>query len=1102
MAQARPSMQELIRQRRRAGFVGRGAERAAFRENFEVPPEDERHRFLFHVHGNAGVGKTFLVRELEQLAREKGALTAYVDETVGSVPEAMAAISRQFAAQGHRFKELDRLLAAHRERRHEAEAAVAALEPEPQAPSAGSTAVMRAGLVGLGMVPGVGAFAGALDAAQLAQGAERLRAGLSSRFRNQDDVQLVLSPERVLTPALLTELSDAASAAPWVVLFFDTYERTGPFLDAWLHEVMTTDRHGTLPATVVVVTAGQHPFDTARWGGFVDFMTDAPLGPFTEAEARGLLADRGVVAEPVVEEVLRLTGGLPVLVSTLAEQRPTGPDDVGDPSATAVERFLKWEQDPVRKAVALACALPRRLDVDVFRAAVECPDDDVDTLFGWLRSLAFVDDRGDRLRYHDLVREPMLRLQRRRSPRGWTERHERLADVFGRWREEAANGLGAYLEWMDEPWRELRLEETYHLLCARPRAALGGALRDLVWVCGADEAAGRRWARMLAEAGDATGDPALRDWGRLLREALADDATAMTKVADLVLSRPGPDPDGRAVAYSFRARELRDEGKYELSLADSDRAIALDPELAPAYVGRGLAHRSLGDFPAALAAFDRADELTDDDEWIIAERAQTLRMAGRFEEAVADFDRAIALDPTDPAFLTARAVCRQELGQYDAALADLDQAVRLDGDRLWPLVRRARLHRVMREWDKAFADLDRAALLAPDSPWVASERGDAHRLAGRYDEAVIELGRAIALQPDYSSALASRGWCRHQLGRPEEALADLDRAIELTPDYAWALVMRARVRDGLGDQEGRFEDLRRAAEVDATDGWAAGELGDAYRLAGRYDEALAAFHRALEQDPDYDHAWASLGAAHRAMKNHEEALRNLDRAVALSPDHGWAYGQRARVLLAIGRGEQALADLDRCVALESETDWARSTAIEVLVLCGRWEEASARLADAERSGAPDAELDDLRIDVHCHGGHWAEARRIAERLREAEPLSGTFQLALTVSRSEGLRAAQPLWRELARLVREDDELGEPERAQARCFVACALAEWAEADQGLAGFLAMEPGWGELAHVAAYLTAILESPDADRTRLAPRLTAVTEAREAVRARYAE
>ncbi|MET7794945.1 AAA family ATPase, partial [Micrococcus luteus] len=291
-------MQDLIQQRRRHGFVGRSAERAAFRQNLDLPPEDERHRFLFHVHGNAGVGKTFLVRELEQLARARGALTAYVDDGVGSLPEAMAAISVRFARQGHRFKDLDRLLATHRERSHEAEAAAAAAaqtsELQPTAPSAASLTAARASLVGLGLVPGVGAFVGAVDPAQLAHGADRLRAGIGARLRSQEDAQLVLSPERVLTPVLLDELAGVATEAPWLVLIFDTYERTAPLLDAWLHDVMTTDRHGALPANVVVVTAGQRPLDTARWGGLADFVADVPLAPFTAAETRGLLADRGV----------------------------------------------------------------------------------------------------------------------------------------------------------------------------------------------------------------------------------------------------------------------------------------------------------------------------------------------------------------------------------------------------------------------------------------------------------------------------------------------------------------------------------------------------------------------------------------------------------------------------------------------------------------------------------------------------------------------------------------------------------------------------------------------------------------------------------------
>lgn len=813
MASRRPSMQELIRQRRRAGFVGRSDERAAFRRNLDLAPEDERHRFLFHVHGNAGVGKTFLLREWEQLAREKGALTAYVDESVGSVPETMAAISRQLGSQGYKFKELERLLAAHRERRHEAEAAaVATLEPEPEGPSAGSTAAARAGLAGLGMVPGVGAFAGVLDAAQLAQGADRLRAGLSARFRNQEDVQLVLSPERVLTPVLLSHLSDAATAAPWIVLFFDTYERTGPFLDGWLHEVMTSDRYGILPATVVVVTAGQRPFDTARWGAFADFMTDVLLGPFTEAEARGLLAGRGVVAEPVVEEVLRLTGGLPVLVSTLAEQRPTAPDDIGDPSATAVERFLKWEQDPVRRAVALACALPRRLDVDVFRVVVDLSDDQLDELYGWLRSRPFVSERGEGVQYHDVVRAPMLRLQRLRSPRDWAERHMRLAEMYGRWSAEAEEDLQPDELWRDERWREIRLTESYHLLCARPRTALRAALRHLVDACGEGEVVARRWAQTLAQVGEDADAERVGAWGSEVLAAL--DRGGVLEALGVLLARGDFDARGRAEAHRLRGVEFGSAGDHATAMTQFDRALELDPESASAYEGRAIARAHQGDYAGGVADLDRADGLAPGKARILTLRGDYRRLTGDYQAAVSDLDRAIELDPTKKAAWAARGVARHLLGDLDGAVSDLDRSRELDPDYIWALVRRARVWRSRDDQERRLADLDRAVALGPDAAWVLCERGDALTGNGRYEQALTDYDRAIALDGEYASAYASRGVCRARMGDPAGALTDLDRALELDPEYVWALWQRAWVHRALGSRAQASVDVARALELD------------------------------------------------------------------------------------------------------------------------------------------------------------------------------------------------------------------------------------------------------------------------------------------------
>ncbi|MFB7932829.1 tetratricopeptide repeat protein [Streptomyces sp. NPDC056039] len=814
MAQPGPSMQDLIRQRTRAGFVGRSAERALFRANFATAPNDERHRFRFHVHGNAGVGKTFLVRELEQIAREQGALTAYVDDSAGSVAEVMAEISRQFAAQGHRLKELNRLLAAHEERRHEAAlAALATLDGQAAdtGPSTGGRAVARGGMIALGMVPVVGPLAGMLDAEQFAGGVDRFRESVMARFRNHEDVQLVFAPEQVLTPVLLRELADAAASAPWIALFLDTYERTAPYLDQWLHETMTTDRHGAVPATLVVVTAGQRPLGATRWGGVRDFVAEVPLAPFTEDEARGLLAGKGVTAEPVVEEVLRLSGGLPVLVSTLAESRPTDADDVGDPSATAVDRFLKWEQDPARRAAALSCALPRWLDGDVFRAAADCPDEELASLYAWLRGMPFVVERGGgRLRYHDVVRAPMLRAERRRSPREWAGRQRRLARTFREWREETGRGLEDL--WADDTWRDLRQAEAYHLLCAGDRDALPQALRDFVHACGAGEVMAVRWARVLVDAGqDADAEP-VAEWGRKLTTAL--DTEGIAAALALLLNRAVLDAPDQARARVIRGDELRGAGAYSDALAEYDRAVALDPELAVAYRYRAGIRGDLGDHDAAIADLDRAVALEPNHAGYVALRGEHHRIARHDTEALRDLTEAIRLDPANDFAWASRGATHERRGDLDAALSDLGRSLDLKPDYAWALARRARVWRSLGDSARQLADLDRALALTPDWPWARCERGDALRTAGRDEEAVADLTHALALDPAYTSAYASRGASLAHLGRHTEALADLNRAVELRPTYVWALCRRAALHATMDQHQQARADVEHVRDLD------------------------------------------------------------------------------------------------------------------------------------------------------------------------------------------------------------------------------------------------------------------------------------------------
>ncbi|MFJ9590526.1 tetratricopeptide repeat protein [Streptomyces acidicola] len=1132
-------MQELIGRRKRAGFVGRRGEIDLFRGNFEIPPEDERHSFVFHIHGTAGVGKSSLVRELEAVAEQRKALTARTDETVNSVPEAMAAISAQFARQGTEMKPLDKLVTTYRQRRHEAESASTVLEPgpdpgRPAPPSAGSMAVAQAGLVGLGMVPGVGAFAGAVDPAQVAHGTDRLRAALSARFRNHDDVQLVLEPLKVLTPVFVAELDRVAADIPWITLFFDTYERTAPFLDPWLLDLITTDRYGALPANVIVTLAGQQGPDPTRWADYAGFVTELALQPFTESEARQLLAAKGMVDEDVVQEVLRLSGCLPVLVSTLAEHPGADVGTVDDPAATAVERFLKWERDPARRAAALACALPRQLDEDVFRAAVD--DGETEGAYTWLRGLPFVSEQAGRVRYHEVVRSAMLRLQRGRSPRQWAERHMRLAEAFAEWRAGVEEALDQDELWLSESWRELRLEESYHLLCARPGTALGRVLKDVLGACGADLVAARSCAQTLADAGEYTDSEEASSWGHDLLAVLSEESGGVLPALGLLLDRAGFEASVRAEAHALRGRELRRAGEYDGSLTEYGQAIAVDSESAEAYYGRGMTHLRLRDAVAALADLDRADALRPGTAWITYERGEALRAMGRFEESIEVFDRALALDPTYQRAWASRGSSKGSLGDHDGAFADFDRALEIDGEYLWALVHRGRLYYGQGRHDEAFADLDRAVEIAPDSAWIASERGDVYRLAGRNEEAAEELARACALDPDHASAHAGRGYALARLGRHDDARVAFDRAVELLPTYPWALVHRAFLRGGLGDAGGMFADLDLAVSADGAGTWALRQRAVAYGNAGRHlealadydlalmrepdlgwvqtfkmaalvsvsrsDEAVAELDRIRELDPDNAAVLANRGLVSLRRSRFREALRDLDQAISLRPDEASLYVTRAKTSIAIGRLRQALADLGQCVERREEVDWANRRTAEVLLWCGRHDEARRLLDElGAATGGGDAETVVMHWYISNVTGPLERARHAGDATLLNNLLNLPLRSAMLLGMSNGLSAAESWWR-LAR----GTNVSEHRAADAadkfvHALAGWALGDWSRADSTATEGLALEHDWEDLADLTFRLTFLARSPDADPALFAPRLARVTAARDAFQARYA-
>jgi tetratricopeptide (TPR) repeat protein len=721
------SLQDILKRRQQEEFVGREEQLAFFSRNLRWEIDDPRRRFVINVSGQGGVGKTWLLRRFQRLAEETGVITACTDENEEDVPSVMGRIVEQFDAQGHLFKTFAERYTVYRQRWQE-------IEADPEARSAFPTRLGRAvtkGSLDLARIlPGVGAFVELLDEEPIVGKGGEFAAYVARKLRNKEEVHLVLKPVEVLTPLFLADLQEVAEKHS-VALFFDTYERTGDFLDSWLRDLLE-GRHGDAPANILLVVAGRDELDRNHWAPYEGLLARLPLDPFTEEEARDYLARKGITDARVVEVILGISGRLPLLVATLAAESPDDPEKVGDPSGEAVERFLKWVEDPKQRQVALDAALPRRLNRDVLAVLVD--GEEANALFAWLRKMPFIERRGDCWAYHDVVRPQMLRYKQQESPQGWADLHGRLAEYYEGLRDDL--GLEKEAGRKDETWQGYALEALYYRLCQAPQAQLAGALNGFLAALDVQRALARPWAEMIRCAGEDSKLVHVQEWGQRLMAGLKAYGEKHYREASemftTLLGRADLETRWRAVAVAYRGVTHAQIEHYDEALTDFSRAIELQPDYARAIAGRGVTHRVMARYDEALADFNRVIELQPDDAWSITSRGQTYQLMGRYDEALADFNRAIELKPDYARAMASRGQTYQLMGRYDEALADFNRAIELQPDDAWSITSRGHTYRLMRCYDEALADFNRAIELKPDYAWAIAQRGLTYRQMERY----------------------------------------------------------------------------------------------------------------------------------------------------------------------------------------------------------------------------------------------------------------------------------------------------------------------------------------------------------------------------------
>jgi tetratricopeptide (TPR) repeat protein len=613
------------------------------------------------------------------------------------------------------------------------------------------------------------------------------------------------------------------------------------------------------------VIAGRDPLDQ-NWTAFEPVIHRIDLNPLSESDAESYLRNHQITNAETIRVIMQLSGCIPLLLATLASQSPDDPAEVGDPSGDAVERFLKWVENPKQREAALYGAFPLILNQNILEIMTKT--DDISALFSWLKRMPFVKQVKDGWVYHEVVRSQMLRYARKENPHKWRELHQSLAAHFLKektTKESSAEGQDHELTIASDDGFSL-----YHQLCASPESTLANALNLFLDALKIKRLHAKKIAEMINQAGTDAGSVKIGNWGtRFLNGLNAYEKDEYQVVVDLfsdLLEFKGLDENKRAVGFGWRGEVYRLMENHEAALRDFDHAIEVDEKYQWAIAHRGATYHMIKNYAAALKDFNSASALNEKYQWAIARRGRTYRMMKNYEAALKNFNRAIELDEKYQFAIGSRARIYHAMKNYEVALQDFNRAIELDEKVAWVIAGRGETYRLMKNYEAAFKDFNRAIGLDEKYEWAIASRGETHRMMKNYEAAFEDFNRAIELNEKDQFAIGCRAQTYCAIKNYEAALQDFDRAVALDDKVAWVIAGRGETHRLMRNYDAALKDFNRAIELAEKYTWALARRGNTYRLMGNYEAALKDFNRAIELDDKYQWATAMRGETYRLMK--------------------------------------------------------------------------------------------------------------------------------------------------------------------------------------------------------------------------------------------
>lgn len=276
--------------------------------------------------------------------------------------------------------------------------------------------------------------------------------------------------------------------------------------------------------------------------------------------------------------------------------------------------------------------------------------------------------------------------------------------------------------------------------------------------------------------------------------------------------------------FYYKGEAYRLQGKYSQANEFYKKALALNPDFAPAYLGQARVARAVSPDNArsAQANLEKALQL---DPYLYEARLELAELAlqrGDGKGALAELEEVSRQVPESVLLYYYRAQAYLLTGELEQALQDAERANQMDITFLEGYRLLGQIAMMLKENEKTLQVLHTYLTYQPDDAQALAWLGSAYAAGGNTEQALQMFEQAIQKDPQSFDAYYQRGRLYLEQNDLETALSDLSRAVQLNGRSYEARIALGRVYLLLQENRSAYQQFASAEGLAQNDAELAG----------------------------------------------------------------------------------------------------------------------------------------------------------------------------------------------------------------------------------------------------------------------------------------